>query len=50
MVRIKKIRITEQAPLLQKKRVCLEIGWRSVWNTEHATLLKHNYPPKCLDS
>lgn len=46
MVRIKKKKkkiITKQAPLLQKNqanRVCLKICWLSVWNTEHATLLK----------
>lgn len=35
----------------QASRVCsaLKINWLSVWNTEHATLLKQNSPQKCLD-
>lgn len=56
MVGLKKKTTTQKPyqtiPRPQKaSRVCfiLKINWLSVWNTEHATLLKQNYPQKRLD-
>lgn len=61
MVRIKKPIPTkhktptkQSTPLSPPKKAykdmcCSEnINWLSIWNAEHATLLKQNYPPKCL--